>query len=89
MLELVYLSNQISSGPEATLELLEEEFDKILSHRGACEVRIWGIGVGIPGPVEFSTVCAVAPSIMPGGRSTTFAGGWRRGTRSRCGSTTK
>lgn len=55
MLELVYLPNEISSGPEATLELLEEEFDKILSHRGACEIRIWGIGVGIPGPVEFRT----------------------------------
>lgn len=66
ILERVYLPNEISSGPEMTLGLLEEEFDKILSHRGAFEVHIWAIGIGIPGPVEFSTGRAVAPPIMPG-----------------------
>ena len=66
ILERVYLPNEISSGPAVTLGRLEEEFDKILSHRSAFEFRIWAIGLGIPGPVEFSTGRAVAPPIMPG-----------------------
>lgn len=66
MLERVYVRNDIANGPEVTLSLVEEEFDKIVGQRGDFDINVWGIGLGIPGPVEFSTGRAVAPPIMPG-----------------------
>lgn len=56
----------INSGPEAVLGWLEETFDELLARidRSASEVR--GIGVGVPGPVDFSRGMAVNPPIMAG-----------------------
>jgi len=56
----------IASGPEIVLAWLEETFDGLLKEvkRGADDVQ--GIGVGVPGPVEFVTGTPVAPPIMPG-----------------------
>jgi len=28
--------------------------------------ELWGIGIGLPGPVEFESVRPIAPPIMPG-----------------------
>jgi len=56
----------IAEGPEAVLSWLESAFDGLLREvgRGPAEVR--GIGVGLPGPVEFATGRPVNPPIMPG-----------------------
>ncbi|NMH98786.1 ROK family protein [Pseudonocardia sp. K10HN5] len=54
----------IAAGPEATLSLVEELFDALLADGHPSPV--WGIGVGVPGPVEFASGRPVAPPIMPG-----------------------
>ena len=57
--------NDIAVGPEHTLGRVEELFDKMLSAAGAGP-DIWGIGIGVPGPVEFTAGRPVSPPIMPG-----------------------
>jgi glucokinase-like ROK family protein len=57
--------NDVAVGPERTLGRVEELFDKMLSAAGAGP-DIWGIGIGVPGPVEFSAGRPVSPPIMPG-----------------------
>jgi glucokinase-like ROK family protein len=54
----------IASGPEATLQQVEAAFDDLCSGAGVPE--IWGIGIGVPGPVEMATGRPIAPPIMPG-----------------------
>jgi len=55
----------IAAGPDAVLGRVEVLFDQLLADphvRG----RLLGIGIGVPGPVEFATGRPVAPPIMPG-----------------------
>jgi glucokinase-like ROK family protein len=56
----------IAVGPEAALSRLEQLFDEMLAARPASAPPVWGIGVGVPGPVEFVSGRPVAPPIMPG-----------------------
>jgi predicted NBD/HSP70 family sugar kinase len=56
----------IANGPEDTLQRVEELFDEILAGTAASGTAVWGVGVGLPGPVEFSTGRPIAPPIMPG-----------------------
>ena len=56
----------ISRGPDATMEQVETLFDQLLAERDDGAAPVWGIGVGLPGPVEFATGRAIAPPIMPG-----------------------
>lgn len=59
-----YVDVDISKGPEDVLMLVEKSFDELIA-----ELRIknlWGIGLGVPGPVEFATGLPVSPPIMPG-----------------------
>src|SRR5207253_129678 len=56
----------IAAGPEIILGRVEQKFDEMLAARPDCSPPIWGIGMGVPGPVEFSTGLPVAPPIMPG-----------------------
>ena len=53
----------IARGPAATMETAMAMIDDLLS---SADAPIWGIGVGVPGPVNFATGCPVAPPIMPG-----------------------
>jgi glucokinase-like ROK family protein len=55
---------EIAAGPEVVLSALEAMFDSLLAEDDGPEV--WGVGVGLPGPVEFSTGSPVSPPIMPG-----------------------
>ncbi|CAN5639635.1 ROK family transcriptional regulator [soil metagenome] len=57
--------SDIAHGPEAVLGRVEAMFDELLAE-SAAPGALWGIGIGIPGPVEFSTGRPVAPPIMPG-----------------------
>lgn len=54
----------IAAGPDVTLARVEELFDVLLAEY--TPAAVWGIGVGVPGPVEFASGRPVAPPIMPG-----------------------
>jgi glucokinase-like ROK family protein len=53
----------IAAGPESLLPRVEALFDALLE---AEDAPLWGIGIGVPGPVEFATGRPIAPPIMPG-----------------------
>ena len=56
----------ITDGPEAILHRVDELF-AALGDRTALELgQLWGIGIGVPGPVEFVTGRPASPPIMPG-----------------------
>jgi glucokinase-like ROK family protein len=55
----------VAAGPEATLARLEQIFSELLAARPS-PVPVWGVGIGLPGPVEFSKGRPIAPPIMPG-----------------------
>ncbi|MDT4947930.1 MAG: hypothetical protein QOJ37_525 [Pseudonocardiales bacterium] len=55
----------IASGPEACLSRVEALFDELAAD-GVGDSHLWGIGLGVPGPVEFATGRPIAPPIMPG-----------------------
>jgi len=57
---------EISDGPEAVLGWTESAFDKLLAEAGKDAADVRGIGIGVPGPVEFSAGRTVHPPIMPG-----------------------
>lgn len=56
----------IAAGPEAILSRLEISFDRLLTDPMVAGRPLWGIGVGLPGPIEFETGRPVSPPIMPG-----------------------
>lgn len=53
----------ITRGPGATLSFVAAQFERLLINRQ--DAPVWGIGLGLPGPVEFRTARLVAPPIMP------------------------
>jgi predicted NBD/HSP70 family sugar kinase len=56
----------IADGPRPVLAWLERTFDALLEESGSAREDVRGVGVGVPGPVEFITGTPVAPPIMPG-----------------------
>lgn len=56
----------VTDGPERVLEQLESIFADLLQESGVGRERIWGAGIGVPGPVEFATGRPISPPIMPG-----------------------
>jgi glucokinase-like ROK family protein len=56
----------IAAGPEEVLDRVEELFVRSLVSAEPRAVPLWGIGIGVPGPVEFESGRPVAPPIMPG-----------------------
>jgi glucokinase-like ROK family protein len=56
----------IAAGPEACLHRVDELFEELSSATRDLPGRLWGIGIGIPGPVEFRSGRPVSPPIMPG-----------------------
>ena len=56
----------IADGPEALLERVEQLFDELRAGARGLPGRLWGVGIGVPGPVEFRTGRPSSPPIMPG-----------------------
>jgi predicted NBD/HSP70 family sugar kinase len=56
----------IAMGPEPVLEWVRQRFDSLLRGVGRNHAAVRGIGVGVPGPVDFSLGMPVNPPIMPG-----------------------
>jgi glucokinase-like ROK family protein len=57
---------EIESGPDAILGRVEELFHELQRTTRSIPGRVWGVGVGVPGPVEFASGRPVSPPIMPG-----------------------
>jgi glucokinase-like ROK family protein len=57
---------RIEAGPEACLGRVDALFDRLLRQTQDLPGRLWGIGIGVPGPVEFRTGRPISPPIMPG-----------------------
>ncbi len=57
---------EIGEGPRRALDRLAQLFDALLDDHGVSRASLWGIGLGVPGPVEFSTGRPISPPIMPG-----------------------
>lgn len=57
---------EVAAGPQAVLSELELAFDALINRHDVRRTEIWGIGISLPGPVEFATGRPCAPPIMPG-----------------------
>lgn len=56
----------INLGPTAVLSWLEQAFADLLAEIGRSASEVRGIGIGLPGPVDFARGMAVNPPIMAG-----------------------
>ncbi len=56
----------IESGPEVALARVDALFDSLVRTTQGLPERLWGIGIGVPGPVEFGSGRPISPPIMPG-----------------------
>jgi glucokinase-like ROK family protein len=56
----------VAAGPERCLGRIEELFDQLTDATRELPGRLWGVGIGVPGPVEFQSGRPVSPPIMPG-----------------------
>src|SRR6187551_1505222 len=56
----------VAAGPEVALQRVEELFGQLRRASRELPGRLWGIGIGVPGPVEFRTGRPISPPIMPG-----------------------
>jgi predicted NBD/HSP70 family sugar kinase len=63
--EKVMLS-RIVNGPERVLAQVCDYFDELLTLAGRSAASICGIGLGLPGPVDFVEAKVVRPPLMPG-----------------------
>lgn len=56
----------IDAGPDSVLAEVSRSFSRQLTAIGADPSRVWGIGIGIPGPVQYSIGTPIEPPTMPG-----------------------
>jgi glucokinase-like ROK family protein len=56
----------IGEGPQATLDRVEKLVGQIVAESPVTPNDIVGIGVGLPGPVDFASGRTISPPIMPG-----------------------
>jgi predicted NBD/HSP70 family sugar kinase len=57
---------EITLGPDEVLEWVNDRFEELLARAGRRPDEVRGIGIGVPGPIDFAAGCAVVPPIMPG-----------------------
>jgi glucokinase-like ROK family protein len=55
----------VAEGPEVILARVDDLFGRLLETHRALGA-LWGLGIGVPGPVEFRTGHPISPPIMPG-----------------------
>ncbi|MFD4788645.1 ROK family protein [Streptomyces sp. NPDC058459] len=56
----------IADGPDLVLDRLVGWFPDLLTAAGVTPARVCGIGLSVPGPVDFATGRVIEPPIMPG-----------------------
>lgn len=59
-------SADVGEGPQSVLDRVVKILQNMLAENSFNPANVWGIGMGVPGPVEFSTGTPVSPPIMPG-----------------------
>ncbi len=57
---------RVDAGPERCLDRVETLFERLLGTVDGVPGNLWGIGIGVPGPVEFESGRPISPPIMPG-----------------------
>ena len=57
---------RIEAGPERCLDRVDALIGSLLQTTEGLPGRLWGIGIGVPGPVEFDAGRPMSPPIMPG-----------------------
>ena len=57
---------RIEAGPERCLDRVDALIESLLRTTEGLPGRLWGIGIGVPGPVEFEAGRPISPPIMPG-----------------------
>jgi predicted NBD/HSP70 family sugar kinase len=57
---------KIGEGPAYVLDWIDAAFARLLAASGQARDRVRGIGVGVPGPVEYDAGVVTEPPIMPG-----------------------
>lgn len=57
---------EVGDGPVSILNRVAGLWEQQLLTSGDNGPPVWGIGIGLPGPVEFATGRPVAPPVMPG-----------------------
>ncbi|MEK8129471.1 ROK family transcriptional regulator [Paenibacillus filicis] len=58
--------NDINEGPDAVLPHVSQFVEELLRDNSIDPKQVKGIGIGIPGPVDFQLGTPIAPPIMPG-----------------------
>ena len=56
----------IADGPDAVLRQVEVLLDRLVAEHSVEGRHVWAVGVGLPGPVEYTTGRPISPPIMPG-----------------------
>jgi len=56
----------IGAGPDVCLGRVDELFRRLDQGQQGLTGRLWGVGIAVPGPVEFRTGRPTSPPIMPG-----------------------
>jgi glucokinase-like ROK family protein len=57
---------RIEAGPEVCLDRVDALFERLLEMTPGVSQNLWGVGIGVPGPVEFGRGRPISPPIMPG-----------------------
>ncbi|MEU3979272.1 ROK family protein [Streptomyces sp. NPDC026672] len=60
------VASDVTAGPETVLALVEGLFSELLAETGQSEADVLGVGIDVPGPVDFATGRVVSPPIMTG-----------------------
>jgi glucokinase-like ROK family protein len=55
----------VSDGPQPVLNRICALLLQLLQRRGIAPEQVYAIGIGVPGPVQFSTGLLIAPPLMP------------------------
>ena len=61
-----YTKIDVRDGPEPVLNLIRDYALEKLEELHIPATRVYGIGLGVPGPVDFASGVLIAPPIMPG-----------------------
>lgn len=56
----------VRDGPQVILERVSVLLQQLLAEQNCRSDQVFGIGIGVPGPVDFSLGTVVSPPIMPG-----------------------
>ncbi|KPL79238.1 hypothetical protein ADN00_04200 [Ornatilinea apprima] len=56
----------VKDGPYKTLDRISEIIGQMVSSNGYTNEDVIGMGIGVPGPVDFSLGSLISPTIMPG-----------------------